>query len=104
MRAGHFAIASAFIATSAMALTLTGRSPAQQPNWHCCVYTCYNPNSPSNTHPTYFCHPTADCPALPSNDHSSSEVCNLNGPGVPANSCQECVNSNHGGHAARIDP
>jgi hypothetical protein len=104
MRAGQFAITSAFITTSTVALTLTGWSPAQQPSWHCCVYTCYNPESPSETHPTYFCHPTAACPALPSHDGSSSEVCDLNGPGVPARSCEECVNANHGAPPARIDP
>ena len=80
--------------TVASAVRGTARSGAQEPDWHCCVYTCSNPNSPSETHLTYFCHPTADCPELPGQG-ASAEDCTLNGPGVEANSCAECVNNNH---------
>ena len=80
--------------TVALTVRSTARSHAQEPDWHCCVYTCYNPNSPSQTHQTYFCHPTADCPSLPGQG-DSAEVCILNGPGVEANSCADCVNNNY---------
>jgi hypothetical protein len=71
------------------------RGRAQRPDWHCCTYTCYNPNSPDRTRQAYYCHPTGTCPAQPANEHSSAEVCTQNGPAVKADTCQECVNRNH---------
>jgi hypothetical protein len=86
---------AACILLLAVAAALTGRSGAQQPDWHCCTYTCYNPNAPAESRQAYYCHPTGTCPAQPADERSSSIICEQNGPAVKADTCQECVNRNH---------
>lgn len=85
----------AFILLAAVTVLMTSRGKAQRPDWHCCVYTCYNPNAPADSRLAYYCHPSGVCPVLPADERSSSQVCEQSGPAVKADTCQECVNRNH---------
>lgn len=84
-----------FLMFAAAVAALTSPGRAQRPDWHCCVYTCYNPNAPAESRQQYYCHPTGTCPVLPADERSSSQVCEQSGPAVKADTCQECVNRNH---------
>ena len=88
-----FALA-ALVLSAALGAVLTSPGSAQKPDWHCCVYTCYNPNAPAESRQAYYCHPTGTCPAMPADERSSSIICEQSGPAVKADTCQECDNRN----------